>query len=122
MEVVGFAEITKDAEIFGALSPQDFQGKVCRVMEFDSEGGALILNSNNSALGMVNKESIKSSFKCTIVNNLYIVPPTLDYLGRSQYVAMCVSRKGGYTQILRDMIIRNSILKGEFNDDFIWKN
>jgi len=120
MEIVGFVHIKEDATTCkGAINPGEFKGEICPVMEFDSDGGALVLNPKGSALGMFEKQDIDRRFKCTYKDGI-VMPPELDMVGQVTYMAKARSRKGGYNSILARMVIQNSLSKGEFNDNFIW--
>ena len=56
-DTVGYAEVKHDAVVL-AKTPKAFLGKICRVMEFASDGGALVIAPDGSELAMVDKEHI----------------------------------------------------------------
>jgi len=120
MDIVVFVNIKKDATTCkGAYNPEDFIGKTCPVMEFDMDGGALVLNPNGTALAMFNKEDIHSSFKCGYVDGV-ITPPDLDMITQMMYVTKVKTRKWGYNNLLSNMIIQVSLMKGKFSDNMLW--
>jgi hypothetical protein len=92
-------------------------------MEFDNDGnGALVLNPEGSALGMFDKDDFLASFKCIQVGNI-IMPTSLkdDMLAQMSYTSQVLSRKGGYNDTLKKMIIVQSLNKGEFDDSILWQ-
>lgn len=120
MDIVGFVDIKRDATTCkGAENPDEFIGKTCPVMEFDSEGGALVLNPKGTALAMFDKQDIYRSFKCGYTNGV-VTPPNLDMMEQMMYVAKAQSRKGGYNALLSNMVIQTSLMKGEFHDSMLW--
>lgn len=120
MDIVGFVDIKKDATTcIGAKNPDEFIGKTCPVMEFDSDGGALVLNPQGNALAMFDKQDIYRSFKCGYANGV-VTPPDLDMMEQMMYVTKAKSRKGGYNNIICQMVIQASLMKGEFHDYLLW--
>ena len=120
MDVVGFVKTRKGATtIMGAVSPDQFIGQTCAVMEFCDDGGALILNPEGTALAMINKEDILTSFECSVEGGV-VAPPNLSFFEKHDYIAKCFSRKGGYNSTLKAMVVENSLMKGKFCDSFIW--
>jgi hypothetical protein len=120
MDIVGFVDIKRDATTCkGAETPDEFIGKTCPVMEFDTEGGALVLNPKGTALAMFDKQDIYRRFKCGYTNGV-VTPPNLDMMEQMMYVAKAQSRKGGYNNLLSNMVIQASLMKGEFHDSMLW--
>ena len=118
----GYCTISPKATTGKCILPEMlplFLGKICRVEEFDSQGGVLCLNENGSALGMFDKIDVINSFECDFQGN-YILPPNLGFFERMTYFMKLSTRIGGYNNIVRDMVIVNSLGKGEYNDDFIF--
>jgi hypothetical protein len=124
MDVVGYAYIAKEARpeqitTTGQLSL--VLGQVCRVIEFQRDGdGAIVVNADGSAIAIVDKALIKSSFRCLIFGH-FICPPNLDIMRQMEYTACCMSRKGGWSKQLFDMVIAASLYNGKFTDDFLWR-
>jgi len=78
-QIVGFVHIDKNATTCaGAKNPNEFIGQTCAVMEFDSDGGVLCLNPQQTALAMFDKEDVYRSFKCIVSGNT-ICPPKVAY-------------------------------------------
>ena len=120
-KIVGFVRISKDAKTCkGAKNPSEFIGKVCRVMEFGHDDCVLVLNPESTALAMFDKEDVTQSFKCGFFNGV-ITPPNLDYISEIDYYSRAISRKGGYDNIIRNMVIEYGLMKGVFSDSFLWQ-
>ena len=88
-------------------------------MEFGVDGSVLALNPEGSALGMFEKEDISTGFKCSY-NGQYVCPPGLCPIEELSYITKCMTRKGGYNNTLKNMVIHASLLKGQFYDHFLW--
>jgi hypothetical protein len=122
MDIIGFAHIDKNATTCkGAKTSSEFIGQTCAVMEFDSEGGVLCLNPQGTALAMFDKKDVYRKFECRMQGSLYVCPPTESMLETMAYVTKCMSRKGGYNKLLSRMVIEASLMKGKFNDAFLWQ-
>lgn len=123
MDVVGFVKIKSDATThMGVGNAQDFIGDNCRVIEFGHDGGVLVLNRKATAIATFDKEDILSQFECGFVygpQNV-VTPPGLDMIQQMAYVTTVMSRKGGYNNLLCQMVIEASLHKGEFNDHLLW--
>lgn len=121
MNIVGFVDIKNDATTCkGAIIPSDFIGKTCPVIEFDADGGVLVSNPKGTALAMFDKQDIYRSFKCGYVNGV-VTPPNIDMVNQMMYVTKVQTRRGGYNNLLSQMVIRASLMKGEFHDSFVWE-
>lgn len=120
MDVVGYADIKKDATTGTSAIPIiKFIDGPCRVMEFAEDGGVLVLDREASGLGIFDKCDIYRSFKCGVCGDV-ITPPGLSMIEQMEYVARCVSRKGGYNNLLKQMVIQASLMEGKFIDHFLW--
>lgn len=121
MDMQGYCTIKKNATTCkGTDSPNKFLGKDCQVMEFDQWGGALVLASDGSGLAMFDKEDIIRRFECGAQGE-YLTPPNLHPLEQMAYVTKLMSRKGGYNHIIRGMVIQYGLMKGKYNDDFLFQ-
>ena len=120
-KIVGFVNIKVNATTCkGAKNPSEFIGKTCAVMEFGVDDSVLVINPEGSALAMFDKEDINRSFKCGYMNGV-VTPPDLDMMNEAMYVMKVQTRKGGYNNLLRNMVIQASLMKGKFYDNFLWK-
>lgn len=121
MDLAGFAHINRNAtSCKGAKKPEEFIGHTCAVMEFDCDGGALVLNPQGTAMAMFDKEDIYRKFECGGIVSDVVCPPNVNELEKMMYVAKCLGRKGGYNQLVRNMVIEASLMKGKFHDSFLW--
>jgi hypothetical protein len=121
-DIVGFAHINKNATTCtGAKNPNEFIGQTCAVMEFGVDDCVLVLNPQSTALAMFDKEDVYRSFKCGFSNGI-ITPPDLEMLEQMIYATKSQRRKGGYDRLVRNMVIEASLMKGKFEDRFLWVN
>jgi len=119
-KIVGFATIDKNATTgTSAIDIDKFRGKDVRVIEFAQDGGVLVIDNENTGLAMFDKKDVYRRFECS-VHGPYICPPKLNMFDIFTYTAKCAARKGGYTPILAGMVIQAGLMKGEFNDSFLW--
>jgi hypothetical protein len=126
MDISGYVALKNNTKPKGVADNMlhTFQGgQICIVMEFDNDdSGALVLNPEGSALGMFDKDDFLASFKCIQVGNI-IMSTSLkdDMLAQMSYTSQVLSRKGGYNDTLKKMIIVQSLNKGEFDDSILWQ-
>lgn len=120
IEIKGFCEIKIDATTCkGAKNPNEFTGEVCRVMDFGCDDSVLVLNPKGTALAMFDKEDVLRSFKCSYFNGV-VLPPNLDLEEKLVFHYKLTTRKGGYNNLLANIVIANSLIKGEYDDRFLF--
>lgn len=120
MNSQGFCLIRKDATTGVGLNLETFYGQTCRVMEFASDGSVLVVNNEGTAAAMFDAIDVVHSFKCGFVGNV-LTPPYLKQIEQFAYASKVLSRKGGYNDLLLNMVITASINKNEFNDNFLFQ-
>lgn len=121
-DIVGFVTIKKNATTCkGAKNPNEFIGKDCAVMEFGVDDSVLVLNPQSTALAMFDKEDVYRSFKCSGLVGGVVCPPNLNEIDKLTYMSKALSRKGGYNNLVMNMVIQASLMKGEFTDNFLWQ-
>lgn len=124
-DFAGFAMIKKDAKTYaGSKLPLSvFTDFPVRVMEFADDGGAMVVNAEGNAAAMFDKEDIVKSFRCGFTPGIgatVLTPPNMDMLGKMAYSMKVTSRKGGYNNLLLNMVILASIHKGELDDRMLF--
>lgn len=121
MEIVGYCTIRKNATTCtGTDHPEKYIGKDCRVMEFDQWGGVLVLDSGATGLAMFDKEDVIRKFECREQGE-FIFPPDLDMIGQMAHMHKLMYRKGGWNPVLKGMVIQYGLMKGKYNDDFLFQ-
>lgn len=121
MDVSGYCEIkSRIHDISVVKNPYKFIRKICRVMEFADDGGALAIDDEATEMAMFEACDINRSFKCMLLGE-YIMPPDLNFAQQIVYMNKCRTRKGGYDATVRQMVILASLHKGEFCDSFLWQ-
>lgn len=121
MDIEGFVTIKKNATTCkGALNPNEFIGKDCAVLSFGFDDSVLVLNPAGTALGMFEKEDVERKFKCSGLVSGVVCPPNLNQFEKLLYVTKALGRKGGYNNLVKNMVIQYSLMEGEFTDNFLW--
>ena len=124
METIGFCIIKKDATTGKGIKDNmldTFLGKVCAIQDRNEhDGGVLVLNPENSALGMFEAEDVEKYFLCSTVGE-YILPPNLSEFEKMMYVTKLSTRKGGYNHLLAKMIIMSSLNNGQYEINFLFQ-
>lgn len=121
MEVVGYAIIKPTAQTgVSAVDIDLFRGKTCRVLEFAKDGGVLVIDRQATGIAMFDKCDVFKHFKCVEECNV-VCPPDLEFHQRMFYISKCMNRKGGYNNLLKQMVIQISLHKGKFTDNFLWQ-
>lgn len=120
MDVVGYAEIKRDAKTGKSAIPLDnFIGKVCRVMEFTPEGDVLVVNSEATGLASFDACDVYRKFECKVLGEI-LTPPEMNTVEQMVYATKVQTRKGGYNPLLKQMVIQASLMKGKFNDHLLF--
>ncbi len=121
MELVGYCTIKKEATTGrSAISMDNFLGKDVRVMEFASDGGVMVVDSQAKGIAMFDKQDVYRSFECRELGDI-VMPANLNTIEQFEYSARCMSRKGGYNRLLRNMVVEASLMRGKFTDAFLWQ-
>lgn len=99
----------------------DFEGKIVRVMSWANDGsGILCINPQATALATLENCDIERSFKCKVFSNDIIMHPDISDEDALFYRLKVLSRKGGYNDILKRMVIAASLHRGAFCDSVLW--
>ena len=120
-DIVGYVIVNKNADITSNAPSNSFKYSPMRVLEFgrDGDNGALIINNEATSMAMIEGEDIAASFRCSQYGDV-ICPPDLSTLEKMAYVMKATSRKGGYSYIIRQMVIAASLHSRKFNDSILW--
>lgn len=121
-KLIGYVRITKNPTTFkGAGKPENYAGKTLRLLEYGVDSCVLVINSEATELASFDKEDIQAQFKCGEYQNV-LTPPDLNFQEQMIYANKVYARKGGYNDLLRNMVVAASLAKGEFTDTFLWQN
>jgi len=122
MDFVGYAKIKQNATtIITPVNINTFAGHNVRVMEFADDGGILCMNYEATGLATIDKEDILTSFKCFMFGEIPVPPNLTNMVEQGMYVMYCNNRKGGYNDLVRNMVIEASLMKGKFCDSMLWQ-
>lgn len=121
MELKGYAYIKKDADCKFAMGDGDeWQGRIVRVMEFnDNSKSALVINSKANGMATFDYDDIQLSFKCEEFSSV-LIPPGLSTMEKSFEAMKRISRKGGYNDTVKKIVIANSLQKKKFDDELLF--
>lgn len=78
---------------------------------FDPKGRCLI--------DIQSMDSVKSYFLCKEFSGV-VMPHDYNDVQTLNYAVKCLSRKGGYSNLIRQMVILTSLHSGRFDDRFLW--
>lgn len=120
MEVSGYCTINRNATTGRGENLQSFIGKDCRVMEFARDGGVLVINAEATGMAMFDKQDVYRKFECKVIGDVLCLPE-LNMMEQMMYVSKVTMRKGGYNNLLKNMVIQASLMKGKLNDDFLFQ-
>lgn len=82
--------------------------------------GFLVYAPHGGFAAMVDMKDVKAYFYCSLINDV-VVPPGLSVMDSILSATARRCRKGGYDWITRNMVILNSLRKGEFDDSFLFQ-
>lgn len=121
MDLKGYAQIKKGEFPHHCMGPVEaYWEHPVRVMDWGVDGSALVITAAGNAMGDFPPEAVLRSFRCSERGHI-LLPQGLDVLGEMTYTGRCLSRKGGYNQMVRHMVIAASLARGAFTDDFLWQ-
>jgi hypothetical protein len=120
MEVNGYVWLNKDADCRHAMGDKKvWQGSIVRAMEINEDTKSLLLiDSSATKMGMFEMTSAYSYFHCEDESGV-IIPKDLPFLEKMMYISSRLSRKGGYSLLVKNMVITMSLQKGELYDGFL---
>jgi hypothetical protein len=118
-DTVGYCIIKDGAQGTSAVPLSNFYGDRVRVLEFAQEGGVLVINNDATGIAMFDSDVILRKFECTTMGE-YIMPPGLNEIQKMEYMTRLMVRKGGWSPILKEMVIQASLFKGKFIDSMLW--
>jgi len=120
MDLVGYCFVNKKTTTgMSAISIFEFEGKTCRVLEF-AEDCVLIMNSVATGIASFDMCDVGASFKCSEIGEV-ICSPDLNEMEKMLYSTKCITRKGGYNYIVKNMVVQASLHYGKFNDNVLWQ-
>jgi hypothetical protein len=118
-DIVGYVWIKSSTTGISAAPIDEFLNVPLRVMEF-ADDGVMVIHPKGEAIATFDNVDVHQRFECHDWGNV-ICPPGLSHMERIAYSTRCLSRKGGYCEVLRKMVILASLHKGTFTDDFLWQ-
>lgn len=123
MEIKGYCMLKSTNTVTGYVGDikELLPPHALRIIDIAVDGnGFLVLNANSSALAMVEKEDVDYLFYCSVLNGV-ICPPDINFAERLQFAVSRQTRKGGYNNIVANIVIAASLSKGYFTDDFLFQ-
>lgn len=123
MEIKGYCMLKSTNTVTGYVGDMKelLPPHALRIIDIAVDGnGFLVLNANSSALAMVEKIDVDYFFYCSVLNGV-ICPPDINFAERLQFAVSRQTRKGGYNNIVANIVIAASLSKGYFTDDFLFQ-
>ena len=122
MEVAGYCVVKNTAD-FSMAMPDDksqWVNKPLRALEINEEArSVLVVSPCGAGIAMFDMDSLKSYFHSVEIGGV-LLPKNLDMMERTMYHGLVISRNGGYNHLLKQMVIMQSLHKGEFDDSVLW--
>lgn len=120
MDIKGYCTIKESAEGRYVADVKKWKEALyCRVMDYNIDGDVLALLPDGKTMGMFNKNEVESFFPCVVFGNV-LCPPDADFAVQMVYYHKVISRKGGYNDLLKRMVILASLRKGKLDDEFLF--
>lgn len=82
--------------------------------------GFLIMNKSMTAMADVRMPDVDRYFLCEIIGGV-VIPPDLSIEQKMAEITKRRARKGGYNDIIKNMVIAGSLAKGKFDDRFLFE-
>ena len=121
MNIKGFCMLKSTQTVRGyAGNAAELLGTPLAIFDVAVNGdGFLVFNKEMTALADVRMPDVDLYFLCEIVNGV-VIPPNLSFEQKMAEVAKRIGRKGGYNNIIKNMVIAGSLAKGKFDDRFLF--
>lgn len=119
MEVKGYCTINKSATTGRGENLNKFIGKDVRILDFGHDDSVLVIDAEASEIAMFDKIDVYRKFECSISGDV-ICPPNTSMIEQMAYTMKVKTRKGGYNNLLRAMVIQASLMKGHFDDRLLF--
>lgn len=100
---------------------QQFVNVPLRIIDAGVDNSYLVVNPKGDEVVMVDSQDVVRVFTCNFIGDVPI-PQEMDYIQGLLYYQKLQSRKGGFNEILRRMLIASSLRSGKFNDTFLFQN
>lgn len=122
-DVVGYCCLKSTNTVMGyAGNPEELlKSRWLRIIDVAVDGnGFMVVNTEGTAVAIVEKEDVSRYFFCQVFGDV-ILPPDLkpDQI-LAEYIRR-ITRRGGYGQIIKCMVIAASLHSGQFDDRFLFE-
>lgn len=125
-DTVGYAQIKNDANVKNCMGDanKNWLGKIVRCLELNnSTKSALVIDASATQMGMFDFDDLELKFECSVHGGV-ILPPNIGTQFSPEVFIEAnkrLNRKGGYSEIIKNMVIVSSLQCGEFNDNFLFQ-
>lgn len=121
MEIQGYCIINKNplSARPGGVDYSSFVDVPLRVIEFNQFGDVIAIAPDGESMAMFDAIDVKTSFRCGVFGDC-ITPVEMNTFEQMAYVSRCHARKGGYSDLVRRLVIAASLSKGRFDDRILW--
>jgi len=92
-----------------------------RIIDVSVDGSSfLVVNTKGTDVACVGKEDVDRIFFCRVVGGVILPPDVKPDQILVEYIRR-VTRRGGYGQIIKCMVIAASLHSGQFDDRFLFE-
>lgn len=112
---------SSDPEGYAKIEKSILDAPFLRIIDIavDRSSFLVLPPEGNALIDIRDMNSVRSWFECTDLG-VVLLPPGLDAAKQFLEAGIRLSRKGGYNPVIRNMVIINSLRKGEFDDRFLF--
>lgn len=116
MKIQGFVLIKKDADFSDSIwQHYNLPGRIFAVLHFGTIEGTMIFVPGFNINARIAQRHINSQFECEDVSG-FLVPPALTEFEKTSYIARIGEYMQEYNELVRQMIINDSLKAGKYTD------
>ena len=97
----------------------EFEGKIVRILDINDRNDVLVINAKATGIASFDACDVNKFFKCSECGQV-ITEPNLNELEKMAYMSKVMTRKGGYNEIVKCLVVAASLHRGEFCDSVLW--
>ena len=79
----------------------------------------MLIDSKSTGLATFDACDVNRKFECKVIGDI-LTPPEMNTIEQMVYITKVQTRKGGYNNLLKQMVIQASLMKGKFTDNILF--